>query len=671
MGKFYSKIILLMLPAFAMGQLYIGNATATSYVYDNNEVIYVKQNIQLEGAATTEEGNLYLRGDGQLIQGLDNSAPADPETAINSGTGVISVFQQNSMNQWDYHYWASPVGDPINTENLINSETNRGNKRFYQSNDNGGGIYQPVSANTDEIQSNAIDFIRSFDSRIEGGAIKLSSYWLWKFVAKNASYSGWTQLNGSSLNPGEGYTMKGVGNGSNPTGQLLDFRGRPNNGTINVPVVAGGLTLVGNPYPSAMNLSFYLLSNSGNELELANCVGTSPNSGRKPINNSITGNAFFWESDPNVKSHYLIDYQGGYGTFTPGPCNSAGSYSPAVFLLYDNDGNVIGPRDKDANGDPDGNTDGETLMRHIAPIGQGFFVEGKTGIPANSVVTAKNEFRVFVPEGIANLSQFKDYQSKGKSNLKNPNLTETLRAGGQSFDDKGYVTLPKFHLNSFVNKTYNRSITAVMYDGSTMDVDLAMDGYNISGLKADISWDLESTERPIIINYFPYDIDAVLPLKIVGDKETNFYEFNITHLNFTPDESIYLHDKQSNEYHDILNSKYEFELPKGTYTDRFEITFKDGNKENLDLAEEVKESFAVYQNNGRAELTILNPLETELKDISVYDITGKLLVSKINEGTSNKVTIPSNTWSDGIYVVRVVTRDNVEYSKKVSVFNKK
>ena len=208
-----------------------------------------------------------------------------------------------------------------------------------------------------------------------------------------------------------------------------------------------------------------------------------------------------------------------------------------------------------------------------------------------------------------------------------------------------------------------------MFDSATLNKDKAMDGSNISEIATDVSFKLPDTDKPIITNVFPYDIEVKLPLKISGNNATNTYRMIISSLNFTPDESIYLHDKQTDEYHDILNQSYEFELEKGTYTDRFEIVFKDAKTLDVEKVEEVKRSFNIYQNNGRAELTVLNPLQTELKEITVFDISGRLLVSKINEGTNEKVVIPSSAWSDGVYIVRVTTKDNIEYSKKVSVRN--
>ncbi|MFI8379635.1 T9SS type A sorting domain-containing protein [Leeuwenhoekiella sp. NPDC079379] len=655
MGKLYSYFFFLMLPILASGQLHVKSSTGgqNAYIYNKGEILFVTQEIGLDGNPNQTGGNLYLRSEGQLIQGDDDK--------INTGTGVVSVYQKNSMNKWDYHFWTSPVGDPDNNLPLQYAGTNAGNKRFYQESNNGGGIYQPTGT---EMVSNPITFTPNYDGIITGSnQLQFSSYWLYKYVAKNG-YSGYEKVSSSiDLNPGEGYTMKGIGDNTTPTAEIIDFRGIPNNGTINVKVLPDNLTMVGNPYSSAMNLSFYLLSNSGASPEtLENCLGTSDPSSRVAVGNTINGNAYFWESDPSVKSHYLVDYEGGYGTYTPGPCDYTGSYSPAAFVRYDNDGNEIA-------GSATGDT-GENIERHFAPVGQGFFVEGI----ADGLVTTKNEFRVFVKESRGNLSQFKskiDKSKKTSSTQKSSNVNSTLRAGSQSYDNRGYLVLPKFHLETFINNTYNRSITGIMYEGSTLNTDTAMDGFNISELATDVSFNLSDTDRAIITNYFPYDIDVKLPLKISANNELNTFNMRISDLNFITDEGIWLHDKKTDEYHDILDSSYEIELPKGIYSDRFEITFKDINAATLEIAEEVKKSFAVYQNNNRAELTVLNPLESDLKEINVFDISGRLLVSKINEGSKSKVVIPSTNWSDGIYIIKVITRDNVEFAKKVSVINMK
>ena len=115
MRNFYSKLFFLLLPAIASCQLYVGDANTNSYVYNSGEIVFVTQDVNLQGAPDQDEGNFYLRNEGQLIQGEDAST--------NDGEGVISVFQQNTRNKWDYHYWSSPVGDPL----YDNPDTNRYN----------------------------------------------------------------------------------------------------------------------------------------------------------------------------------------------------------------------------------------------------------------------------------------------------------------------------------------------------------------------------------------------------------------------------------------------------------------------------------------------------------------------------------------------------------------
>ena len=664
MGKLYSYFFFLMLPILASGQLYIGDNTASSYVYNKGEIIYVTQNIQMKGNPNQPEGNFYLREEGQLIQG-DN-------TNTNNGKGIISVYQENTRDAWDYHMWASPIGDPVLQETS--------NANFYLDSINGGGTYEVLN----NLDSKIAQFTNSYNGVVS--PLTISNTWLYKYVATSGYLGanfGWVKINTANpLKPGEGFSMKGFGTAtdSGPTnGTPLDFRGRPNNGLIEVDVKPEQRTLVGNPYPSAMNLNFFLLYNSGQPVN--NCYGTYTNP-QTTGTQVITGEAFFWESDPLVKSHYLADYLGGYGTFTPTlDCTSIGVYTAPTYIMYNEDGT-------ERTGGPSINTDDASINeieRKISPIGQGFFILGRdlTALEQNDITnngataplvkaTFKNEFRVFEKESSSTYNPlFKSKSDQGKkSNTKN-NATTNLRAGGITYDEDGFLIMPKFTISSVINKKYIRTLKGLMYENATLGFDPAGDGKNRSDLNSDINFKLENSTEPYLINIFPYNIDHRLALIVEGEQETNTFVMKITDINFTTDEGIWLHDKTTGQYHDILNATYEFELPKGIYSDRFEITFKDINAATLEVAEEVKKSFAVYQNNNRAELTVLNPLETELKEINVFDISGKLLVSKLNEGSKSKVVIPSGNWSDGIYIIKVITRDNVEFAKKLSVINMK
>src|SRR5690606_1787634 len=68
------------------------------------------------------------------------------------------------------------------------------------------------------------------------------------------------------------------------------FVGKPNNGSFSVPITANYEALVGNPYPSAMDVYQFIDDNVGN----------------------ITGSLYFWEHSITNQTHILVDYQGGY-----------------------------------------------------------------------------------------------------------------------------------------------------------------------------------------------------------------------------------------------------------------------------------------------------------------------------------------------------------------------
>lgn len=639
MKNVYPKLLFFLFPIIASAQLHIqknitSGSTDNVYIYNKGEILFVQQDISLkDGSAETKNGNIYLRDEGQLIQG--------DEMNTNSGKGIVSIYQTGTVNQWDYHFWASPVGDPLmasldaaavgnSTLNLASKENTSGK---------GGGLFDI----TDNVMSNPAAFnpdTYNGSPTTPNSAMIIASYWLNKYTM-GTTYSNWTKIGEEgTLDPGEGFTMKGVGGGTG-TVQRYDFRGRPNNGTIKVDVAPNQNTLVGNPYPSAMDLNFYLLSNSNRDVSACKIGATA-------VGDKITGIAYFWESDPTTQSHYLVDYQGSYGTYSPGSCSDSGIYARATFSKYDRDGKPIGG----SSGNPTDPVPG----RRFAPIGQGFFVVGSSTITGEHVVEAHNEFRVFQKEN-GTTSTFRSAERKEKASLEETSL--------KAFDEE-YRT-PQMRLMIGINDTYMRELVTAFSENATAGYDRAADGENISFLSTDISYHLPDSDVPYTINVLPFNADDELPLLINAGGKSNTYSIKVSDINQEVP-GVWIYDKEMGKYHDILNATFDLSLPKGVYADRFAVVFKDDSAA-LDIAEEVISSFDVLQNNKIAQLHVFNPRAVALKEIAVFDISGRQVVGKLNKGSAKEVVISSANWSDGIYIVRVTTRDNIEFAKKIQVAN--
>ena len=132
---------------------------------------------------------------------------------------------------------------------------------------------------------------------------------------------------------------------------------------------------------------------------------------------------------------------------------------------------------------------------------------------------------------------------------------------------------------------------------------------------------------------------------------------------------MYIHDKETGIYFDIKNSEFNINLPAGENATRFEVTFKNFNALVNDNNNLGADAFEVYQNNKNAMLTIVNTLNKDVLNCTVYDVTGKLVITKKNLGKSNLIELPTNALSDGVYIVKLNTADNVSVEKKIIVGN--
>ncbi|MDC0408765.1 hypothetical protein OAM38_00975, partial [Flavobacteriaceae bacterium] len=363
MKKFLS-ILGLFAATSAFAQLTVKqDGTSESFIYVSDQVLYVADDISVtkstEATNETAKAGIYLRDDAQLIQGATQSI-------ANDGTGFISVYQDSNSDSYDYNFWSSPVASSDATNNFSISNQ----------------IYNPGDSN---ITTEVSNFTGSWNGSGESGIdynnrtpLSISTAWLYKFNQNNNS---WSYLGSSgTVAPGYGFTMKGTNETTGGTynidtnNQFYEFRGRANSGDIRVDLSSteGNVTLAGNPYPSALDLTAFF---------------------NDPDNDGVAS-IMYWDEDRTVNSHYYVDNKGGYGTWIPGQPNDGyeqlgpGLFAVPVFMNYDN------------NGDPTsstGNT-GDNIPRRYAPIGQGFMLK-RLGDGPNATATFKNSHRVYVPEG--------------------------------------------------------------------------------------------------------------------------------------------------------------------------------------------------------------------------------------------------------------------------------
>jgi len=611
----------LLLSATIFGQLYVGGS---SYIFNKGSMIFAKGNLELNGSSS----NFYLRNEGHFLQGVNGSS-------TNLGTGKLSVFQEGTVNNFAYNYWCSPVG---------NASASAGNELFGI-----GLLHRPTS----NIASTIATATAALDGTTNSSALAISSYWIYRFIAKD-TYSEWNYVGaGTNLNPGEGFTMKGTtgtdatnvgetANNNPGSAQRYDFRGKPNDGNISIAVAPDQFTLTGNPYPSAIDLSLFLTNETNS-----------------------TGIAYFWEQDKSVNSHYLANYKGGYGAFSPvGQIDSvtgfpltAGVYLPAVFFSYDGAGN-----EGSVYSNPNVN-----YQRRYCPVGQGFMLSGSGSTP--STVTMRNMYRISVKEGALGNTSTSYFEKKAPSNAKKmpgPKIPEKIYSvAGHDYAKVSSEPVPQIRFNALLNNRGIRQLALVFVDHATDGIDHAMDAASPNDAPEEVYFVLNDSS--FVIDARPFSRDKKIPIGFSNEQKANFKITVKEMMNFDQADNVYLHDKLSNEYHDIKNSFFELNLPAGKNNTQYEIVFQ--SETTLGLEKSFATDVVVLQDNASKNLIIENPNHKELYSYTIYDVVGKRIATNTQLGNTTKYMHSTANLPDGIYIVKLMTADSREQGVKFIVKN--
>ncbi|WP_158850940.1 T9SS type A sorting domain-containing protein [Algibacter sp. L1A34] len=576
---------------FAIAQLSVRNS---AYIFVKDEIVFVEDDINLKEPAST----IYLRTDAQVIQGTG--------TTGNSGEGELSVYQDGNVGAYEYNQWCSPIGSRDDT--LVNNPF-------------GIELLNDIDDLTTSIAAG-----KTHQSNYNGTAspLNIEPYWIWMFKA-GAVYADWDPVGDATTIPaGYGFTMKGTaGTSANNPGdnQNYDFRGKPNNGKISIPVLNNQYTLVGNPYPSAMDAHAYIWDANNR--------------------NTITGTLYYWEQDPDVNSHYLNAYDGGYATYTIeefSPFNE--TRLPTVYKTYNSDGSD--------NSNSGTLPVGKQGQRNI-PIGLGFMVLGT----ANSFVNAENAHRVYVKESDPSSTFFKSANYKNSTTQESPVFTTM---------SQGYK---RFRLNIDFNNTYTRQIVETFNANATEEFDRGLESrlHEDDMLSSDAYWPIG--EHGYLAEALAYNVDMKIPLtiKVANDMPLKIRIADVQ--NFDSDLPIFIHDKTTNLYVNLKTQDFSTNLDAGNYTDRFEVTFKEDT--TLDTEAYDTSSLDAIQNNTTHILKVLNPTNLNITSILVYDVTGKQVLTERPSTTANAYTISTKQLSTGVYIVKASLDNSKTFTKKVII----
>lgn len=583
----YLILVILLFVQLSFAQLTVKNST---YIYSNSEVIFVEDDLNL----IDPESKLYLRNDAQLVQGSG--------TTGNSGVGELSIQQNGTVNEYAYNFWCSPVGNID-----VNDNTNRGFRI--------------------DLFDESTGVISSTDAQITNGnngfstPLTISNRWIYTFEFGTSGMA-WNYVGGSgNIAPGLGFTMKGT-SGSNEN-QLYEFRGKPNNGTITNIVAEGQFTLIGNPYPSAIDAYDFIYDPDN----IAN----------------ITGDLHYWEQAPNASSHNTADYLGGYATYTISSTGALQSFVPATFTSFSADGSttneIVGT--------------GNKMARRYIPVGQGFMVEGIT----DGVVTVKNSHREYYKESEPDSFFFRNtsYSSQSDSDVTSSEDASTSLPADYK----------RFRINIDFDQIYTRQLLMNFHNTATNGFDYGLEGKSPGVLNSDAYWIQD--DIPFVIQAFNYDEDLRIPLVVKVENQQQV-TFKITDVqNFDLGLPIYLHDIDNATYIDLRTQNYNINLPSGTYSERFEIVFV--SQETLSVETlSAKDAISISQYNNRSQTVIENPEFLDIEAIRFIDMNGRIINEVLHPQNDSELIFSTSTFTSGVYIIQVSTTD-LEFTKKVIISN--
>lgn len=432
--------------------------------------------------------------------------------------------------------------------------------------------------------------------------------WIPTVVGNGAGdFGNWT--NGTEIMVlGKGYIERGLNNAplNSPVNFTSTFTGVPNNGNITTPISRGTYNTVGT-YPSP-----YSPTNANQDDDNWNLLGN-------PYPSSLDAKAFLTANAANLDGFVKIWRHGiapSSSAADPFYNNYAYNYDPTDYLTY----NLSGAQTQSG-------FDG------YIGAGQGFITKM---LPTSAASSANAVFNNTMRSSAFRNDQF----------YKNTNSIPEGRV---------WIDL--------VSSTASSSILVAYVNGATNQKDQLYDAQ--ADLKSTFSFYslLEGYDRNIIQGRsVPFDQNDLVPLAIKIPAVGN-YTIAIQGIDgFFSDttQNIYLEDKLLNVIHNLRSAPYHFSISTaGEILDRFVLRYTNQTLSNSTF--DYNNTVGIYADTN--SINVKSSIE-HIKQVTVYDILGKTLISKTKVG-KNEISINELKPTTSVLIIKTVLDNGTEVTKKV------
>ncbi|MGN8176238.1 T9SS sorting signal type C domain-containing protein [Flavobacterium sp. 22076] len=346
-----------------------------------------------------------------------------------------------------------------------------------------------------------------------------------------------------------------------------------------------------------------------------------------PYPSAVYADQFIFDNAANL---YGTLYFWTHNSPPAGDASGTYKYNSADYAIYNISGSTsVGNLSGQGAGSPGNQT---APLGYIA-AGQSFFVKSKT--TSSAIFT--NAMRV-----PGSNSQFYKTNNSNKTNLERHrvwlNLTNTEGAFKQVLI--GYIE----GATNFWDQNYD----AISFNGNPY-----VDFYSIN----------EGQKLVIQGRALPFNESDVIPLGYRSAIQGEF-TISIDHTDgVLSNQAIYLEDKVTNTIHNLQTSNYNFTTAIGTFPERFILKYTNTSL-GVDDFENQTNSFYV---SVKAKTIKLNSTEDVMREVSIFDISGKLLYN--NKKVENTEFQISNFQSGNQVLIVKVTLENGNIITKKIVFN--